>query len=119
MTETIEILVDPADPASLDGLADRILEGISDGLVEFGEDVAESARDQAPLRSGALAGSITFRSADPLEGHVGSPLEYASVIEFGSSTTEPQPFMLPALEDNEPRFGIVMADAIRSTTGGI
>lgn len=72
---------------------------------EIADDVAEQARDQAPVLTGRLRRSIkgrgTKRSAYVQAGGRGVP--YAGPIHFGwkRRNIEPQPFLYEALDDRK------------------
>lgn len=57
--------------------------------------------------TGRLRASITMRveSEDGKPaGYVGTNVEYASSLEYGTSKMAPRPFLVPALEANKPKI---------------
>ena len=70
------------------------------------EVVQEDAKARAPVLTGALRDSIVIES-DGADKLVGSHLEYAGFVEYGTSDTPRQPYLRPA------------ADAARSQAPGL
>jgi HK97 gp10 family phage protein len=88
---------------------------------------------RAPVDTGRLAGSITWatdkkRSAvePPATGrdavdspkdewtlHVGTAVEYAPYMEYGTKRTGAQPYLRPALDDNRKRAQDIYAKALQ------
>lgn len=64
-----------------------------------------SAPGEPPaVDTGRLRASITHRvemEADEVAGYVGTNVEYAPWLEFGTSKMQPRPFMVPAIERNK------------------
>lgn len=63
--------------------------------------VEGAAKRLCPVDTGNLRSSITWemaRDADGLVAMVGSNVEYAAAVEFGSRHAPAQPFLRPALE---------------------
>lgn len=99
--------------------------------------VEKSAKQNAPKDTGALARSITSE-IDNLQGIVFTPLEYAPYVEYGTglfaessgrqdvpwsykdekgawhktSGMKPQPFMRPALDDNQSKIIEIIKEGI-------
>lgn len=61
--------------------------------------------------TGRLVSSIQV-DINPLGIFVGSTLEYAGYLEFGTSAMEPRPWLNPALESNRRNIERLMADAV-------
>lgn len=63
--------------------------------------------------TGTLRRSITSQVDEPtLTGKVGSNVEYAPELEFGSSKIAPRPWLRPALEQNEKNIEKILAQAV-------
>lgn len=63
-----------------------------------------SAPGQAPASdNGRLANSITAE-IDGKQATITAETEYAAPLEFGTRDIEPRPFMVPALEQERPKF---------------
>jgi HK97 gp10 family phage protein len=64
----------------------------------IGESVAQKASDLAPRLTGALAASISAHATGPSEVEIVADVPYAAFVEYGTSDTEPAPYLRPALE---------------------
>ena len=63
--------------------------------------------------TGNLVRNIAFKiDAEKLEGEVGSDIEYAKFLEFGTSKMEPRPWLLPALEAVAPDYAKEMKEKL-------
>ena len=82
--------------------------GVAESVLEACIRVQTEARNLAPVKSGNLKGSISFKAekgsdgdlnVNPAkgEGYVGSNLPYAVYQEFGTRKMKPQPFLRPAI----------------------
>lgn len=63
--------------------------------------VDRAAKERCPVDTGRLRSSITWRlgrDSQGLLGIVGTNVEYAPYVEFGTSRTGAQPFLRPALQ---------------------
>lgn len=95
---TVRIIFDP------DGLR-QLLESehgaVGKDLARRGLKVSNQAKRLCPVDTGRLRSSITMalgQDSDGLFAMVGTNVEYAEHVEFGTSTTRPQPFLRPALK---------------------
>lgn len=76
-----------------------------------GQVVKSAARAKAPVLTGALRDEIDAtdgRDSDGFYVDVGVgdlPDDYDVLVEYGTSDTDPQPFMRPALAEGEASFG--------------
>ena len=64
-------------------------------------EVVEEAKELVPVRTGALRDSIDILSKDEDEQviNIESELDYAIIVEMGTSNREPSPYLRPALDD--------------------
>ena len=58
--------------------------------------IESTAKRYAPSRTGKLRNSITIEKINNTEYSIGTDLEYAQYLEFGTRYMQPQPFMRPA-----------------------
>jgi HK97 gp10 family phage protein len=88
---------------------DKCLKKLSDlknidltpALTEATRKVQRTAKDLAPVRSGRLRASISTKVDRKKQiGIVGTNVEYAPFLEFGTRKMKAQPFLNPALEIN-------------------
>lgn len=69
--------------------------------------VESAAKSLVPVDTGSLQGSINSSvsgGGNSTTGTVEAGENYGQFVEFGTSRMAPQPFMTPALEQNEARF---------------
>jgi len=71
--------------------------------------VSNQAKQLSPVDTGALRRSITHQSSG-LHGEVGTSIEYAPYIEYGTYRTPKQPYLRPALD--------AVAKQVRNLWGG-
>lgn len=89
--------------AFVEGAARQYREFKTDGeeyVESVANQVAQTARSLAPVRTGRLASSINVISGADARGpyaDVGTNVEYAIFVEFGTYKDRAQHFMLPAL----------------------
>ena len=75
-----------------------------------------SSPNSAPnTDTGALARSVVVE-VQRQDVFVGSGLEYAPHLEFGTVKMQPRPFLNPALEQNRRRISKIVGDAVKQTT---
>ena len=97
MTVKVDVEGDERLAATLDNAADDLTD-MHDALEQAGRIVQARARAGAPVRTGALARSITA-TATATEVQVGPHVGvYAGVQEYGSATTPAHPYLRPALD---------------------
>lgn len=100
--------------AELEAKAARVGGGAVDVVRRQGQAVAADAIRRAPKRTGALAGSIrVVTSGSGLSGAeatVKTGVRYAAYVEYGTSDTAPQPFMVPAAQAQTGGFQKAMTE---------
>jgi len=82
------------------------------------EEAAGAARELAPVDSGELRRSISVRQISPLETAVVAAAPHAAMVEFGTSRSAAQPFMLPAAQMQRARLSQHMQKACARAKGG-
>jgi len=76
-----------------------------------------SAPGQPPMTdTGVLANSITFDRIGDLTATVSSNLNYATWLEYGTSSMAARPFFRPAVERMRPKYIGKLEDIIRRAT---
>ena len=76
-----------------------------------------SAPGQPPMTdTGVLANSITFDRIGDLTATVSSNLNYATWLEYGTSSMAARPFFRPAVERMRPKYIGKLEDIIRMAT---
>lgn len=72
---------------------------------------------RCPVDTGNLRGSITHEvKAD--EARVGTNVEYAPYMEYGTSKQRSQPYLRPALDENRQRIEKLMGEIISESIKG-
>ena len=67
-------------------------------VAQAADETAQSARKFAPVDSGELRASISAETLSPLEACVVAAAPHAAAVEFGTSCSAAQPFLLPAAQ---------------------
>lgn len=93
-------------------LAEKIEKGLENGILRGGQIVCETARELCPVDTGTLKNSITV-NGDTKIATVSANTDYAEYVEFGTSKTVPQPFLVPALTLNSGAVISAVSEAIR------
>lgn len=91
-------------------IEDKIAAAIVKGCLA----VEADAKRNAPVRTGNLRASITTNIISPYEGEVGTNVEYAPYLEYGTIHIAARPFLYPALKSNEEKI----INEIRKAIGG-
>ena len=81
--------------------------------------VEATAKENCPVDTGLLRASIDHKlDVTKLEGIVGTNLEYAAAVEFGSIKKGAQPYLYPALASNVDKIKADIIEAVRNEIGG-
>lgn len=75
--------------------------------------VQKDAMEKAPVDTGTLRNSITYRLTGGGTAQVGSNLDYAASMEFGGSRQAPRGYLGPALTQNRQAIKDLIADEVR------
>lgn len=95
---------------ALEDKAKRIEEEASKVVMQAGYKTERDAKTLAPVETGTLRRSIHMDLKDALTAEVGTNIEYATFVEFGTVKMPAQPFMTPAYHKNRDDFVKKMAD---------
>lgn len=87
-------------------LRNSITHGVS------GELINHNYTDDAGEQSGSV--SAVMGTTDDKEVYIGTNVEYAPYVEYGTSRTQAQPFLRRAFEDNKEKYGRIIAKALKS-----
>lgn len=66
--------------------------------------IERDAKKSCPVDTGRLKGSITTNIISTYSGEVGTNVEYAEYVEYGTRYQKAQPFFEPAVKKNEEIF---------------
>jgi HK97 gp10 family phage protein len=91
------------------------------GVLQAAMIVERDAKINAPVDTGRLRSSITSRIAEndgtTIAAEVGTNVQYAQAVEFGTSRKAARPFMLPAFENNKQKILKQLAKAMKNGCG--
>lgn len=79
--------------------------------------VAEDARQRVPVKTGRLRDAIHTQNQPDGVAVIAGDREafYGHIVEHGSISAAPHPFLVPALEENRVAIVALMQEAIRKT----
>lgn len=80
---------------------------------QYGDKVVREAKENAPVRTGALRDSLDY-VADKNSVAFVAGVDYASYVELGTSKMDPQPYLFPALVANEKMLEKEIRKAIKN-----
>lgn len=82
--------------------------------------IQNGARSRVPVDTGRLRNSITHEIlADGLNASVGSNVEYAPFVEFGTRRMRAKPYLFPAFEEERPRYMERLKRALSKAAGDL
>lgn len=85
-------------------------------VTELGAIALKSARNYVPVDTGTLKGSITLevnQSGDESEAEIGTVVEYAAAVEYGTSRQSPQPYLRPGVQDAQKKLSAVVKAVLK------
>ena len=95
---------------------DKYIKSVNDakrmGLTGAAMVVQGAAIALSPVKTGNLRGSISFKVESEDEARVGTNVEYAPYVEYGTVKMAAQPYLRPALDKNRAAIQKMVADAI-------
>jgi HK97 gp10 family phage protein len=86
---------------------------IARALEAVGTTAEGYAKELCPVDTGRLRDSITY-SVDDDAVYLGSDVEYAPYVEFGTYKQKPQPFMGPAMQDHLDEYKAILEDFLQT-----
>ena len=92
----------------IERLPEEVIQEARDFIATTALKVESDAKWRTPVDTGRLEASITTElNKGPLgmQAEVGTNVEYASAVEFGTSTQVAQPYLIPAFNKNTKDFG--------------
>lgn len=88
----------------LGSLADALVIESAEVIRKTAADIEATAKDLAPVDTGALRSGIHTTDRGPLEARVEEGVEYAVYQEYGTSTQAGRPHLRPAAHAHEAGF---------------
>ena len=71
------------------------------------------AKLKCPVDTGRLRNSITHATQDDVE-YIGTNVEYAAYVEFGTSRMRARPYLRPACENHADEYKSLVEAALKS-----
>lgn len=102
--------------AQMQAYEKRVHQVASQTLAEHAEQVAEDARNLAPVDTGELRDSIGVVKTDDLRYEVVAIAPYAADVELGTSKQAAEPFLFPAMEANRADLQVKLAKALKNAS---
>lgn len=110
---------------------ENVLHGVADDMIEFiiadmsgpksgriyGSHRASAPGESPAIDSGDLSGSLTPLRRSALEWYVGSDVEYAPDLEYGTYGMAPRPYLRPAAKHFEPITAKRISEALARRYG--
>ena len=91
----------------IDGLSDEVVQEAKNFINLTAYKVESDAKWRCPVDTGRLEASITTEinmGLMGLQAQVGTNVDYATAVEFGTSTQIAQPYLIPAFNKNTQKF---------------
>lgn len=74
--------------------------------------VENAAKEKCPVDTGRLRNSISHEVEND-EGIIGTNVEYAPYVEFGTYKMKAQPFLQPALNENKDKINKILNSGVQ------
>lgn len=99
---------------SLNQYNNSVEQKLKDNLKKCAIAIEIDAKRVCPVDLGRLQGSITFdlSNVDNYEVSVGTNVEYAAYVEYGTYKQSPQPYMRPAYNKNVAKLETKIKDIL-------
>lgn len=109
----IKVDIDDHTPELLAALKEHL----PDIMDAIGATAEGHAKQLCPVDTGRLRNSITHAVTDNgRTALVGSAVEYAAYVEFGSSTRKPKPYIKPAVANHHDEYQELFEKGLQSIT---
>lgn len=99
--------------ANLTKAAAAIEGAVGDAVRKAAMEVERDAKINCPVDTGILRGSIGAEEKEPLLFEVGTNVEYAAHVEFGTSKMAAQPYLEPAAETARAKYLDIVKVGVR------
>jgi len=100
----VELRLDTFTP-KLTGLTDRMKRNILDNVDGVGQEMENTAKSLAAVRTGYMRDSVFHDIVESDLGFVfGAKANYSGYVEFGTRFMRAQPFIRPALDANQQKL---------------
>lgn len=99
--------------ANISKAAAAIEAAAGDAVREAAMMVEREAKTTVPVDTGRLRGSISSEEKTPLLFEVGTNVEYAGDVEFGTQRQHAQPYLSPAVESARSQYPDLVRKGVR------
>jgi HK97 gp10 family phage protein len=99
--------------ANMQKAAVAIEAAVGDAVREAAMLVEREAKINVPVDTGRLRSSIASEEKKPLLFEVGTNVEYAAFVEFGTSKMAAQPYLQPAVETVRAKYPDMIIEDVR------
>lgn len=97
-----------------DGVSKNVEREVKELISSTAYNIEADAKRLAPVDTGTLRRSIaTDIQEEGWKAEVGTNLEYAALVEFGTSKTEAQPYMTPVFQKYKEHFSSDMMQTMK------
>lgn len=100
--------------ANMQKAAVSIEAAVGDAVREAAMMVEREAKINVPVDTGRLRGSIGAEEQTPLLFEVGTNVEYAAFVEFGTSKAAAQPYLEPAIESARVQYPNLIKEGVKA-----
>lgn len=83
---------------NFDGFKDKVDAKVGEAIKNGALEIEQLAKTRCPVDTGNLRRSIHTEIKSDKEAEIGTPVEYAPYVEFGTIYQPPQPFLIPSAE---------------------
>lgn len=94
-------------------LAGQLRERASEAVRKTALDIEAGAKAIVPVDTGNLKNSIQTKMEDDLTATIGTHVEYAPYVEYGTHRMAAQPYLTPSAEKARPGFEQAMKELLR------
>lgn len=85
-------------------------------LLQTGADIVDLTKQITPVDTGNLKGSYGAVPVTSHEVHVGTEVEYAPYVEYGTSRMAAQPHLTPAFQQSADTFAARLVEEMKRIT---
>lgn len=107
MSETFEIIDNSGEFLKAEK------EALQRALEKIGLTAEAHAKKECPVDTGRLRNSISH-TTDEDSAYIGTNVEYAPYVEFGTSKTSAQPFLRPAATEHSSQYKEILKNELKN-----
>lgn len=96
-------------------VAEEIKREASEALLQTGRDILQISQGLVPVDTGALrqsGGVVPESSTRVVVGYGGGGVDYAALVEYGSSNSPAQPFLTPSFAQAKQTFELRLKERL-------